>query len=338
VLFTGGTIGSKTNGSTLDASKSATPQLIDLFKSECPNCNVSFSYETLFNVLSENMTVLNWKEMYNRIMAISKRECDGIIVTHGTDTLAYTSTFLSFMLNKIDVPVLLLSSDYPIDDKRTNGLHNFVASVKFITNVRNRGVFVPFWKNGKTKIHLGSRLLQACPFSHCFRSLGNVEYGYMINGEFEKNTHENNAILETSENRISIPRFPIEKRVLFLKPYLGMDYSVFGFNNNKPDVIIHELYHSGTACTDIEFEKNSIVVFAKYCIELGIDFYAAPCDSRHNLYSTTKEMDDAGIKFIKDVSCVAAYTKLLIAYGSFDNIKERQDFLNSNIACEQFYS
>jgi L-asparaginase len=124
--------------------------------------------------------------------------------------------------------------------------------------------------------------------------------------------------------------------VLNLKPYFGVDYSVFDFKN-KPDAILHGLYHSGTACVTPTHEKNSIINFAKQCIKQGIDFYATPFDSQHPTYITSKEMLDVGVKFIKDVSCVAAYTKLLIAYGSFSDETERQKFIDSNIACEQLY-
>jgi L-asparaginase len=339
LLLTGGTIGISTDDPVLKISEDKAPKLFSDFKSKRSDNDIHFSCETLFNILSENMTMSNWKLIYNKVKTISKADCDGIIITHGTDTLAYTAAFLAMMLKQSDLPILLISSNYPIDHELSNGLSNFTAAVDFISTVGTKGVFVPFCKNGTTDIHLGTRIMQAQPFSHCFNSLGGIEYGKIENGKFKRTQHTNNPTPEMIENdvTVNIPCFPDEKSILYLKPYLGVDYSVFDFKNNKPDAILHGLYHSGTACVTPVNEKNSIITFAKRCIELGIDFYAAPCDSGHSTYSTSKDMVEVGIKFIKDISCVAAYTKLLIAYGSFSDLNERQKFIESNIACEQFY-
>jgi L-asparaginase len=294
----------------------------------------------LFNELSENMTVSHWKLIYDSVKTVSKKDCDGIIITHGTDTLAYTASFLSFMLKQIDIPVLLVSSNYPIEHEKSNGLCNFIAAVDFITKVGTKGVFVPFCDKGTVSIHIGSRLLQSQPFVHRFSSLGDVVYGWIRNEKFEWNSVENNPTPEYIERKspIIIPHFPNEKRILYLKPYLGADYSIFNFNGkDKPDAILHGLYHSGTACISSELENNSIITFAKYCFDQGIGFYVAPCDSQHPMYSTSQNMEDAGIVFMKNISCVSAYVKLIIAYGSFTNKTERNNFISNNISCEHLY-
>jgi L-asparaginase len=218
-----------------------------------------------------------------------------------------------------------------LTDGRSNGLNNFAAAVDFIENVGTKGVFVPFEKDGQTNIHLGTRLLQSQPFCHNFYSLGGVVYGQMKNGEFERNQHENNPTPKAVEKERQAVNFPIEKKILYTEAYPCKDYSFFEFKN-KPDAVLHGLYHSGTACV----EHHSIIEFAKSCKAQGIDFYAAPYDSRNMKYSTSKEMENSGIKFISDMSCVSAYVKLLIAYGSFSDALERQVFIESNIACERF--
>jgi len=339
LLLTGGTIGIKSTDSILDISEKGTSlKLINEFNAARPDMKVNFSCETLFNELSENMTFSHWKQIYNKIKTISKKDCDGIIITHGTDTLAYTAAFLSLMLKPIEIPVLLVSSNYPIEHEFSNGLCNFVTAVDFIAGVGTNGVFVPFCNGEAPRIHLGSRLLQSQPFTHCFSSLGGVFYGEIENGVFIRNSNKNNPTPNCIEKRntVSIPHFPDEKTILYLKPYLGANYSVFDFKN-KPDAILHGLYHSGTACVTRESKKNSIVDFANRCFEQKIDFYVAPCDSQHPMYSTSKDMKEAGIVFLKDISCVAAYVKLLIAYGSFTDETERQNFICNDIACEHFY-
>jgi L-asparaginase len=169
ILLTGGTIGIPTIDSVLSISDyDKAPRLLHDFKKERPDSNVEFSCETLFNVLSENMTISNWRQIYDSVKTLSKKDCDGIIITHGTDTLAYTAAFLSMMLTRTDVPVLLVSSNYPIDHEMSNGLFNLIAAVDFITNVGTKGVFVPFCKNGKSAIHLGARMVASAAFFSLF--------------------------------------------------------------------------------------------------------------------------------------------------------------------------
>lgn len=342
VIFTGGTIGSRVCGDTIGVSGNAASQLIQLFHARHPDCGVSFSEETLMGVLSENMSIPDWRRIYDRISAIAKSDCDGVILTHGTDTLAYTAAFLALMLKGFELPVLLVSADYPLDDARSNGLPNFAAAVEFIAGEGTKGVFVPFYKNTdgmspQTVIHLGSRLMQAHPFVHTFSSLGNVPYGYMSGGQFTRFECTGNPTVAEIEREspMPVPHFPRERRILHLAPYPGMDYDMLDLAQ-RPDAILHGLFHSGTACAAPEHGRNSVVAFARRCIARGTDFYAAPCDSRGGMYSSAREMADAGVRFISDVSVEAAYAKLLIAYGAFETEEERARFLNLNIACEKY--
>jgi len=73
-----------------------------------------------------------WQTLITAIEAQHPEHYDGIIITHGTDTLAYTAAALSFYFNAIKIPILLVSSDYPLDDSKANGLDNFMCAVEFI--------------------------------------------------------------------------------------------------------------------------------------------------------------------------------------------------------------
>ncbi|MDR0992707.1 MAG: asparaginase domain-containing protein [Ruminococcus sp.] len=340
VIFTGGTIGSSIYNSIINTSEETADDLLSAYKKNNPNRNIVFTSEKIMSVLSENMSLTEWKQIYNKINEIQNADYDGIIITHGTDTLAFTAAFLSMILAPIKIPILLVSSVFPNEHPRANGLRNFSAAVDFIREVQTRGVFVPFTSNSVlTKIHLGSRIQQSEPFIHTFRSIGNISYGRITANGFERNDNEFNPTPKQIETppAIVIPRFPEKKNIVYITPYPGIDYSNINFKE-KPDAIIHGLYHSGTACASPSDRKNSVVEFARQCIDQGIDFYAAPFDDRQKMYASSNIMQKTGIQFIKNVSCVAAYVKLIIAYGSFyDKDKaDRKKFIESNIACEQF--
>ena len=336
VLLTGGTIGSKVYKSIADITDNAPNRLFNSFRASRPDSAVEFDSETLFNILSENITLNHWQELYCRINEIIDADYDGIIITHGTDTLAYTASFLAFMFADVRIPVLLVSSNYPLSSGKTNGYENFNTAVDFISTVKLRGVYVPFFANEKMTIHLGSKLLQAQSSSSYFKSFGDVWFGEFSDGIFQWNNNPHNPTVEEiqSSSNISLPPLRELKNIFCIAPYPGLDYSIISFAEN-PVAVLHNLYHSGTACTASLDEKTSVLSFAKKCIEKGIDFYASPFDSCYTLYHTSKSMNDIGIKFIKNMSFESAYAKLVIAYSIFENNDERQDFIENNIAFEQ---
>lgn len=102
---------------------------------------------------------------------------DGIIVTHGTDTLTFTANYFSQIFCDIPVPLVLVSALLPLEDPESNGPDNFAAAVTFIRR-GIRGVFVSF-KNPyePCRIHLASRLTYSEQLSGRTGSLLGVHFG-----------------------------------------------------------------------------------------------------------------------------------------------------------------
>ena len=123
------------------------------------------------------------------------------------------------------------------------------------------------------------------------------------------------------------------KRILLIKPYPGLDYSCFDLN--AIDVVLHDLYHSGTACSSKQWGANlSMLKFLQRCRERGINVYLAPAIQSENAYETTRALLDAGAEIIWNMSLESAYVKLLLAYGNYNDDREIIDFLNNDIAGE----
>lgn len=360
ILLTGGTIGSKVNGSNsvvdLGTTNNTSEALLRYYYEQRPESDVGFDLKSVVNVLSENISPRDWWKIYSAVTEIiNTQKSDGIIITHGTDTLAYTSAFLALMISGASIPVILVSSDLPLDDIHANGYKNFLAAVDLIVNERITGVLLPIYEDGITHIHLGSRLTQARPFTHRFRSLSGVYFGIMDEKGFHRNEHKYNPTLEDI-NGLNCPDFlkriredslyVKDRNIIYIKPFPGLNYNMFNFTakseqSEKPDAVLHELYHSGTACVNISEPQYSIIHFAKMCINDGIDFYAAPFDSQYAVYITSKEMRDVGIRFISDMTAEAAYIKLNIAYGLYSgphsDRRKIEDFINYNIAFEKLF-
>jgi L-asparaginase/Glu-tRNA(Gln) amidotransferase subunit D len=172
VVFTGGTIGSTVSNKTIDTSNSASFRLLDLFRQNYNNQHlVEISTIQPLQILSENLAPCVWQTLISAIEAENLDQLDGIIITHGTDTLAYTAVALSFYFNMTKIPIMLVSSDYPLDDCRSNGLENFICAVDFIFQSIRAGVFVPYRNQLQlTRVHSGARLACSLQLSGNFFS------------------------------------------------------------------------------------------------------------------------------------------------------------------------
>jgi L-asparaginase len=307
VFFTGGTIGSIENDGVIGLKTDTAPYLIQLYRYQTDDSETDFDCETLFSVHSENLELHHLKTVCEAVNSVSADEYDGIIITHGTDTLTYTAHFLALML-KAELPVLLVSSNKPLNNPTSNGCYNFGGAVRLISSGAEPDVYVSVYIPSEEGIRFiqGARIVDSHPFTHSYHG---VAYGY-----------DPTAALP------DIPRFPRQTNILFLKTYPGLDYSLFDFKQ-KPDAVLIETYHSGTAKTVSEDGKQNILDFAKRMSDEGVPIYAAPFDSRIGFYESSAAMKEASIRFLPDITAVEAFVKLQIAYGSFDDESEREQFL-----------
>lgn len=339
LVFTGGTIGSAATDGTINTSSNAAFRLLQLFEQQYHDHN-EIRFDTLqpIQILSENLAPDAWKIIIEAIESAQPDKYDGIIVTHGTDTLAYTAAALSFYFHALEKPMLLVSSDYPLDNPRGNGLANFICAVEFIRQKIAKGVFVPYRNAGQAmQVHWGSRLTCSLQLSGDFYSVQGRSFMQFDGLEFKPVTatliEPVNSIKQDQENHL-IPLKPqFSSRILMIKPHPGLDYSHFDLAS--VDAVLHDLYHSGTACATEQWGKNhSLIAFIKRCKEQGIAAYLAPAIKSENAYQSTRELIEHGAAMVWNMSIEAAYVKLMLAYGNFTDRQQLSDFISRDIAGE----
>ena len=211
VAFTGGTIGSTiTDGyAAPDADKKY--RLINMYEEkiksskagetkddECAGSlfsgleteKIEFVMESPYQELSENNTCSTMLFLAKYIKEqIESEKYDGIIITHGTDTLQYTSAMLGYMFDDVSIPIVLVSSNYVLEDKRANGLINFAYAVEFVKGRYGNGLFVSYYNTGDVpRIHRGTRVMEHGAYTDYVFSVKNSEYGCFKDGKFVKNT------------------------------------------------------------------------------------------------------------------------------------------------------
>jgi L-asparaginase len=350
LLLTGGTIGSVTQDNVLNVGGDPADKLLKCLKEKRPSVEAEITYKNVMHVLSENMQFSHWMHLYRAVEEVLGGNWDGILITHGTDTLAYTAAFLAIMCVGVKIPIFLISSKRSLENPRADGYDNFLAAVDFTSEVRVGGVFVPttegeFYTMRVTSIHLGSRLTQAHGFTHYFHSVGDIYFGRMLDGYFLINPIVYNPTIQELEKAYlaadadtnaaqSIIDDSQTCHILFLKAVPEMNLELIDWKS-KPKAILIELYHSGTACTRPQDAPYSMIAFGRRCKEQGIDLYVVNFDTGKKLYQSSQDILEAGIRVLSDISPEAAYVKLCIAYRAFEKQESRDHFLDENIAFEK---
>ncbi|NOT83683.1 MAG: asparaginase [Methylococcaceae bacterium] len=333
VVFTGGTIGSSVCEHTINPAAENQFRLLALYRQRFARATqIDFVPIAPVELLSENLTPEVWGQIINAIDAVDRQDLAGIIVTHGTDTLAFSACALSYYFAQLNMPLVLVSSDYPLTDARANGLDNFNAAVVFIAERAESGVFVAYQNQGQaTYIHLGLRLASCLQLSSDFMSVQAKAYLQFADEQF--------TVLNALPPHATKAQQPwqlkaqFSKRVLLIKPYPGLNYA--RFNLQEVEAVLHDCYHSGTACvSDTWGEQYSLLSFMQRCKNQGITVYLAPAVSSPDSYSSTKAFTALGAEILWDISLEAAYVKLLLAYGNFEDTDLRRTFMQQNIANE----
>ena len=328
VVFTGGTIGSIADAGVINTSEKAGFKLIQLFE-KSHSQKITLDCIQPLQLLSENLFPTVWKTLIEAIEAQPLDDYLGIIVTHGTDTLAFTAAALGLYFNSLKKPLLIVSSDYPLENPRANGLVNFNCAVEFICQQQQNGVFVPYQNQGQAmQIHIATRLASSLQLSSDFISVQSQPYL-----EFKQNDfYAPNGFISNSNKNIAL-KTNFSTHILLIKPYPSLDYSQF--NLDKVDVVLHDLYHSGTACTsDTWGERHNLLFFLQRCQQKNIPCYLAPAIKSTETYYSTVELEKYGAEMLWNLSLETVYVKLLFAYATFNSVDEITDFMESDIALE----
>lgn len=284
-------------------------------KTKIENCvtGVDFVKKIPYDILSENLTVDKWNTLILNLKAYKFEQYKGVIILHGTDTLAYTSCLLSILLSGVKVPVFLVSSQLPLEHIDANGYDNFKTAVDLINKNIIPNVYVPYKNSdGNMYVHLGSRITQCPNHSNDFTSIdGNISVGC-------------NAHLRLFEQKISI-----KPSVLNLKPYVGLDYSFLKLRNVK--AVVHGTYHSQTVCIDCTNIKYSV----NYLLNKGITVILHPCNK--GIYDSTVNAIEKGVVPLFGMTEEMVYIKTLIGVSLGLKNQNLIDFLNLNINNEFCY-
>jgi L-asparaginase len=266
---------------------------------------LSFAYDVVepYTALSENNTGVTLRALCACVAAYKDAGYDGIVVTHGTDTLQYSAAALSYAFADITLPLCLVSANYPVEDARSNALANLRGAVRFIREVNTPGVWVSYQNTGEALcIHRGTRLMDGMAFTDRVESILSTHYGtFMGEAPFVKNLNYRESPNGMSATGV-LPLDEVSAQILRVNPHPGMVYPALGAGVRY---VLHTSYHSGTINT-VSGEALRFFAEAK---ERGIPVFLTgvmPGDA----YASTEAFEALGIQRLYNLASVAAYMKL----------------------------
>ena len=329
ILSTGGTVASRVDYNTgavhpaftADDLIRAVPELLDI---------ANINGKAVLNILSENMTPTYWKMIAEEIKKEIENGADGIVIAHGTDTMHYTASALSFMIDA-DVPIVLVgaqrSSDRPSSDAALNLISAVIASTQPI-----KGVYVVMHgESGDTfcYLHEGVKVRKSHSSRRdAFKSINNIPVAKI--NPFTKEIEYLRDIKKSEGKNISI-NTNLEEKVALIKIYPGIDGNIINYyvDNGYKGIVIEG--------TGLGHTPETIFENIKYATDNGVLVAMATqtINGRINMnvYSNGRELQKLGVIGCEDMLPEVALVKMMYLLGNYD-IEKAKELMNKNLVGE----
>jgi len=315
VLHTGGTIASKVDYETGGVIAHFTAEdLIAMVPELAEMANIKT--ELVANMMSEDMNFAEHQKIADAVEKYAKKGVDGIIIGHGTDTLAYTSAALSFMFEKINIPVLIVGSQRSSDRGSTDAISNLICAATFIVKTDFAGVAICMHYTANDdkcaiiagtkarKLHTSRRdafkAVNDSPIALIDYKTRNIEF---LKKDYAKRNKKGKAESKTKMN----------SDVGLLKTYPNMKTELFDFFTKKYKAFVIEGTGLGHAPTNLGVNLKNYEILKDYIKKGGIVAITSQCvfgRVHPNVYTNLRRLSDIGCIFCEDMFAETAYIKL----------------------------
>ncbi len=313
IIYTGGTIGMAYNGQGV-LSPFDFQHILDhlpVLKGLKLNLTV-IAFDNPID--SSNVDPAHWKTI-GEIIFENYNTQDGFVVLHGTDTMAYTSSALSFMLESLSKPVIFTGAQLPISESRSDARENLITALEIASAQRDGKPVVP-----EVCLYFDYELIRGCRAkkveSMYFDAFQSENYPPLARAGVKINYAAEAIRPPGSDPLILHTQFDTNIALLKLFPGIGESVMTAIFNINGLKAVILETYGAGNAPTAPWFINVLCDAIARGILILNI----SQCPGGmviQGKYETSKTLEAIGVVSGRDMTTEAAVTKLMLLVGEY---------------------
>lgn len=279
---------------------------------------------------SSNIEPAHWQTI-GKIIFENYNDQDGFVVLHGTDTMAYTSSALSFMLKGLSKPVIFTGAQLPIGEPRSDARENLITALEIASARLDEKPIVP-----EVCIYFDYELIRGCRA----RKVESMHFDAFQSGNYPplakagvKIDYALDAIRSTSNAQL-ILLSNFDTNIAILKLFPGINSTTIEAIVSTPGLkaLIIETYGAGNAPSGAWFLSILAKAIAKGILILNISQCAGGMVTQGK-YETSKTLEDMGVIGGADMTTEAAVTKLMLLLGEY-GVEQTKHLLGQSLAGE----
>jgi len=331
VIYTGGTIGMIRD----EVSGVLVPFNFENIYEQIPSLK-KLHYQLDFHCFeplmdSSNMNPAVWESLAS-IIQQNYEDYDGFVVLHGSDTMAYSASALSFMLENLNKPVIFTGSQLPLGELRTDGRENFITAIEIAAAKDDETPLVPevciYFEN---KLMRGNRSVKYN--AENFNAFRSGNYPLLANAGVYLKYHLE-YILKPNFKKLKVHnKLSTEIGVLKLFPGITQQFVNSVLQSPGLKAVVLETFGSGNANTEKWFldalaeaiENGLVVVNVSQCMTGRVE---------QGKYETSTGLKQIGVISGNDITTEAALTKLMVLFGRGFNAKTVTEWMQRPVRGE----